>query len=40
MRYRVLLGSKALIDGQLLDTRYKVETPEGIDLILRPAGVV
>ena len=24
----------------LLDTRYKVETPEGIDLILRPAGVV
>lgn len=24
----------------LLDTRYRVETPEGIDLILRPAGVV
>ena len=24
----------------LLDTRYQVETPEGIDLILRPAGVV
>jgi len=24
----------------LLDTRYKVETPEGIDLILRPAGLV
>jgi uncharacterized RDD family membrane protein YckC len=24
----------------LLDTRFKVETPEGIDLILRPAGVV
>jgi uncharacterized RDD family membrane protein YckC len=24
----------------LLDTRYQVETPEGIDLILRPAGLV
>ncbi len=24
----------------VLDTRYKVETPEGIDLILRPAGLV
>lgn len=24
----------------LLDTRFKVETPEGIDLILRPAGVI
>lgn len=24
----------------LLDTRYRVETPEGIDLLLRPAGVV
>lgn len=24
----------------LLDTRYRVETPEGIDLILRPAGLV
>ena len=24
----------------LLDTRYKVETPEGIDLLLRPAGLV
>jgi uncharacterized RDD family membrane protein YckC len=24
----------------LLDTRYQVETPEGIDLVLRPAGVV
>lgn len=24
----------------MLDTRYRVETPEGIDLILRPAGLV
>lgn len=24
---------------ELLDTRYKVETPEGIDLILRPASL-
>lgn len=24
----------------LLDTRYRVETPEGIDLILRPAGLI
>lgn len=26
--------------ADLLDTRYHVETPEGIDLILRPAGLV
>lgn len=26
--------------SELLDTRYKVETPEGIDLTLRPASVV
>jgi uncharacterized RDD family membrane protein YckC len=26
--------------GSKLDTRFKVETPEGIDLILRPAGLV
>ena len=25
---------------ELLDTRYKVETPEGIDLILRPASLL
>lgn len=27
-------------DRQPLDTRYHVETPEGIDLVLRPAGLV
>ncbi|MGL4315266.1 MAG: RDD family protein, partial [Pseudomonas sp.] len=26
--------------AMLLDTRYQVETPEGIDLTLRPAGLV
>ncbi|MCY1396762.1 RDD family protein [compost metagenome] len=26
--------------SQLLDTRYRIETPEGIDLMLRPAGLV
>lgn len=26
--------------GPLLDTRYHVETPEGIDLVMRPAGLV
>lgn len=30
----------SVTDRPLLDTRYKVETPEGIDLILRPAGLV
>lgn len=27
-------------DLEVLDSRYRVETPEGIDLLLRPAGVV
>ncbi|HCL3691170.1 TPA: RDD family protein, partial [Pseudomonas aeruginosa] len=26
--------------AEVLDTHYHVETPEGIDLLLRPAGVV
>jgi uncharacterized RDD family membrane protein YckC len=30
----------APVQRPLLDTRYQVETPEGIDLILRPAGLV
>lgn len=32
--------SVSVASRPLLDTRYKVETPEGIDLILRPAGLV
>jgi uncharacterized RDD family membrane protein YckC len=30
----------AAIEDQLLDTRYRVETPEGIELALAPAGAV
>lgn len=33
-------SSASATSPHLLDTRYQVETPEGIDLILRPAGVV
>ncbi|WP_315808013.1 MULTISPECIES: RDD family protein [Pseudomonas] len=34
------LLSQASSHAPVLDTRYHVETPEGIDLLLRPAGVV
>jgi uncharacterized RDD family membrane protein YckC len=30
----------AAVENRLLDTRYRVETPEGIELALAPAGVV
>lgn len=32
--------SRLPVAAALLDTRYRVETPEGIDLTLRPAGLV
>ncbi|MEX6501786.1 RDD family protein [Pseudomonas zhanjiangensis] len=34
------VASPAHVRRPALDTRYRVETPEGIDLILRPAGLV